>query len=208
MKTSDNTEIIKSPENYFDFDFDLVKTYLETLNDNKERKMYLVNARADYRQTHSNTKDELLISVGIDEAVDFGEKCDYEIEILNELILEESRSKKEGVKHKDLNEWTATLFISYLLDFAYKKTLEIQGKQNNKSLSFAAKNRIVNFLTPYSLDQLKKLPAVFNKEKEYAEDEKVGASKKYYDDMKTVRKHFERLGLSEITDKIDADLGE
>lgn len=110
-------------------------------------------------------------------------------------------------KHKDLNQKTATLFLSYLLDFAKEKSSENHGLKTKKTLTDADKDRIIDFLTPISGKQSKKLHKPFRDEvAKIAEKEEV--SENFYKDMQIIRKHFEMLGLSEITNKIDADLGE
>jgi hypothetical protein len=129
-----------------------------------------------------------------------------EFENLTE-VKKEGKLKNEISIHADLNQRTATLFLSYLLDYAKEKSRENHGLKHKKTLSAADKNRIIDFLTPISGKQSKKLHKPFKDEiAKIAEKEEI--SKKFYNDMQVIRKYFEMLGLSEITDKIDADLGE
>ena len=115
--------------------------------------------------------------------------------------------KKILKKHKDITLDRATLFINYLLDFANEKSRDNFRSKNKTPLKDADKNRIIDFLTPFSGTQSKKLHKPFKDEiAKIAEKEEI--SEKFYKDMKIVRKYFEMLGLSEILDKIDADLGE
>lgn len=107
------------------------------------------------------------------------------------------REKKQ--KEKGLNREVAYLFCNYLFEFAY------QGNSINKTN--VARAEVVEFLTGYSKTKLKDVPAWYKTEiAKIAENMEV--NKKIFDDLKTVRKYFKLLGLEEIVNKIDIDLGE
>lgn len=131
----------------------------------------------------------------------------------NKNLLKDSSNDENKISiHKDLTQITATLFLNYLLNFAKEKSRENHGLKNKKKLSDADKDRIIDFLTPISGKQSKKLHKKFKDEIAIiANNEKNEVSEnfqKFYQDMQIIRKYFEMLGLSEITNKIDTDLGE
>lgn len=136
------------------------------------------------------------------------EELIYQKEIGNLSEKREKVNSSDEISiHPDLTQRTATLFLSYLLDFAKEKSRENFVLKTKKTLTDADKDRIIDFLTPISGKQSKKLHKGFKEEiAKIAENEEV--SEKFYQDMRTIRKYFEMLGLLEITDKIDADLGE
>lgn len=183
--------------------FEEVLEHLETLPAYKEKITYLIKEKTEYDQKSG------LEWTGIGEKT-FGEKCQLEIDKLEKLMRLEATPKQttDGInKHKDLNQRTATLFVNYLLDFANEKKRENFGLKNKKSLADADKDRIIDFLTPISGKQSKKFHKVFRDEIAKIA-EKQENSKEFYDDMQIIRNYFEMLGLSEITNRIDADLGE
>ncbi len=184
--------------------FEEVLEHLETLPTYKEKIAYLIERKTEYKQ-----RDFVGFNLAW-EIPSFSQKCQLEIDKLEKLMrLEENQNNsKDGIeKHKELNQRTATLFVSYLLDFANEKKRENFGLKNKKSLADADKDRIIDFLTPISGKQSKKLHKIFKDERaKIAEKEEV--SEDFYNEMQIVRKYFEMLGLSEITNRIDVDLGE
>lgn len=102
--------------------------------------------------------------------------------------------KENSKKNEDLNKETATLFMNYLFDYA------------KISCNFTKKAEVIEFLTGFSKKQVVKLPSVFGKQKLEIEDG-GGINEKFFKDMNTVRKYFEKLGLDEVVEKIDKDLG-
>ncbi len=152
--------------------------------------------------------------------IDVQKELEQEIELqkkesLNRQELEASNSTdSEKVileKHKDITIDRATLFLSYLLDFANEKRRENFGLKNKKPLKDADKDRAIDFLTPFTGKQSKKLHKGFKDEIAKIAEEKDEVSEKFnkfYNDVKIIRNYFEMLGLSEIVNRIDSDLGE
>jgi hypothetical protein len=125
----------------------------------------------------------------------------------NQIIISDEITNETEIasKHSDINIERATLFLSYLLDFAKVNSQSFNNKR--KEISNSDKNKIIEFLTTYSGKQSNKLWAKFNTEKaKIQETEEI--EEKFYQDMQVIRKYFDLLGLSEIINKIDADLGE
>lgn len=120
----------------------------------------------------------------------FAEKCDLEINKLKELERLNSKPEQGSKvinKHKDLTLDRATLFFSYLLTYSKAK-----GPNTKKA-------EVISFLTGFSKNTINnKLSTLHSK----ADDNFV----QYENDMKIVRKYFEKLGLSEIVEIIDRDL--
>lgn len=183
--------------------FEEVLEHLETLPTIKEKLVCLYAKESEFKRKETQW-DNLFGKKTL------AEECRFEIERLEKTMALEERqaaSEKGIEKHKDLNQRTATLFVSYLLDFANEKKRENFGLKNKKMLNDADKDRIIDFLTPISGKQSKKLHKPFKVEIAKIAN-KAEISKEFYDDMQTIRKYFEMLGLSEITNRIDADLGE
>lgn len=97
-------------------------------------------------------------------------------------------------KVKGLNREVAYLFVDYLFDFA-----KINCPNTQKA-------EIVEFLTGFSSKQLVKVPSSFEKFKLQIEDGDE-SDENFTNDLKVIRKYFEELGLIEIVNKIDKDLG-
>lgn len=74
-KAESDFDVLKNEENYFGFDFDLVKEHLKTLG-YSEQILYLIEARAEYEQNKS-----LMPSLGIT----FDELCESEIKKVKSL---------------------------------------------------------------------------------------------------------------------------
>ena len=203
MKLQENLDIEKVETPKQKGGFEKVLEHIETLPTHKEQIAYLIQQQTTYEQNSG------LEWKGIGEKT-FGEKCQLEKNKREKLMRLEAVPKQTtdgSEKHKDLNQRTATLFLNYLLDFAKEKSRENHGLKNKKSLADADKDRIIDFLTPISGKQSKKLHKPFKVEiAKIANKEEI--SKEFSGDMKVIRKYFEMLGLSEITNRIDADLGE
>lgn len=115
-------------------------------------------------------------------------------ELINKQNTNLQPNKKDVSKISELNIESATLLMSYLFDFA------------NVNCHFTKKAEVIEFLTGFSKKQIVKLPSEFEKEKsKILENEEI--SEKFYKDMQIIRNYFVRLGLTEIVNKIDEDLG-
>lgn len=187
--------------------FQLLLEHLESLPTTREKIAHLVMEKTKYEQNKSG------LDFNFNNEKTFAEKCQLEINKLKEIMKLEmpTKGKTNNIeKDNDLNIEVATLFLNYLLDFAKEKSRENLAFKNKTKLSDATKNKITAFLTPYAEKQIKKLPPIFKKTlAEIAENgENSGIKDKFFQDMQVVRKYFEMVGLSEITSKIDADLGE
>ena len=126
------------------------------------------------------------------------EKCRLEINYREELMkLEESQaaSKDDIRKHKDLSRDRATLLLDYLFN-------EAKAKCHNTK-----KAEVISALTGYSTNTIEQSFSRFEKEKLQIEDSSE-VSEKFYNDMIVVRKYAEILGLANLVDKINKDLGE
>ena len=84
METSESDKNTKSPKNYFDFDFALVKEYTESLPEAKEQISYLIEAKTRYDQRYSFHL----------ESPNFSEICKSEIEMLKGLMELQATAEK------------------------------------------------------------------------------------------------------------------
>ncbi|HMS38925.1 MAG TPA: hypothetical protein PKE69_01775 [Pyrinomonadaceae bacterium] len=106
----------------------------------------------------------------------------------------ENDSKGEMIKHKGLNRESAFLFFEYLFEYA------------NVKCDKKKKAETIEHLTGYSHKKIVPLFSWFEKEKLYIEDT-TEIKEKFSKDMNFVRECFEMLGLTEIIEKLDTDLG-
>lgn len=103
--------------------------------------------------------------------------------------------KENFIKQEGRNIESATLFFLYLFDFA------------KVSCPFTKKAEAIEFLTGFSKSQIIKLPSAFEKQKLEIEDGGE-VDKKFSGDMQIVESYFQKLGLSEIVERIKKDLGD
>lgn len=180
---------LKVPEKKTDtlkheYAFALVKVHLKTLPTIKEKIAYLINKKAYYEQNASG------LDWSIGEVKTFAEKCDLEIKRLKEiqaLKQEETVSKENPQKHKDLTLDRAVLAMSYLLD------------ELNVKCPLSKKKEFIDFLTPYSPNTIKTKLENLHEKADLKPD-------KYEEDLRIISKYFENLGLTKIVEQIKRDL--
>ena len=198
------SEIMRNLDNYFRFDFELIKEHLKTLQSNNSRIVYLIEAKTDYEQRKNEINYESTNFVG---------KCNSEIEKLKQLIQLEAGSEQKEIVTKDAVQTNekigeretrqkalgltldrAVWAISYLFESAETKCHNTE------------KAKFISFMTGFSETKIAQSFSRIERIKSEME-EKTETSKKNSDDYKIIRKLFETLNLTEIQKQIDKDFG-
>ncbi len=179
----DDEDNLDTPENKNPFDFDEVLNHLKTLKTKKEQVEYLIEIKTEYKQKQYWDY----------ERPTFGEKCDFEISKISELLYLDLASKvpdkKQIVeigKHKDLTIDRVILLFNRLIP-------AFPDCEATKKAEF------ISFLTGFDSETVRqRFSTIYRKDAD-----KPQAFKK---DMEIVCKYLEILGLDEIIRQIKKDL--
>jgi hypothetical protein len=163
-------------ENYFQFDFNLIKSHLKTLPNDAQRARYLIEAKTEFKQDDFFRRD-------MDNFVD---KCDLELKKMSQLAVLKENEKRDRKTHGGSQDQNI-LAMYYLLDF-----LKAKGTATDKA-------NFISFLTGFNSEKCRQLLSNPTKKANV----NFTAFEK---DIQEVQKHFQRLGLTELVKMIDNEI--
>ena len=177
------------------YNFQTLLKCLDDLPSDRRRMRLLIEVKAAYDRDYESIKSVASANrldgspSGNGDLLKFGKDLEIEIKKYEKLlILNENFQTNSGTKkNTDLTLDRATLFLNFLFRFA------------NVNCPNTKKAKVISFLTGYSENTVgDKLSALYSKE--------GNNFVQFVKDMKIVRRYFENLGLSQITEMIDRDL--
>lgn len=180
------------------YDFDRLIDYLKGLPSIADKLKVLYNLKYDFEREIEMVKGMPFTEKHFNKKIlDFDKACQKEIEkytILMQLETTDQQTNEAIKKPKGLNRESAFLFFEYLFNFA-----NVDCDKNQRA-------KVIENLTGYSQKQIIQLFSWFEKEKlKIEENEEI--DKKFLDDANFARKCFLLLGLDEVVERIDKDLG-
>lgn len=198
------TEVVKNIENYFDFEFDLVKGHLKTLPDDKAKIIYLIEAKTDYEQQRFKYEFE---------SPTFDQKCELEIEKLTKLSQLKTIPEQKEISAKDAIQTNEKIGEREAKQKALGLTQDRAVWAMNYLFTAAKVNchntekaKFISFLTGFSEAKIAQSFSRIEKLKLELE-EKTEFSKKNSDDYDVIRNLFGILHLTEIQEQIEKDFG-